>query len=104
MRELDLTQHIIPNDTDILVLDCKTAFNGLTSREKLYAHYLGRASWNGSLICLLQLSPESPGIFLLFQRLFGAENLEELRKKALAGDAGVTTEDFEVSCLFFSYY
>ena len=108
MAELDLSQYTVPNDTDVLLLDCKTAFNGLTTKEKLYAHYLGRASWEGSLICLLQLSPESPGIFLLFQRLFGAESVEDLKKRAVAADIGVTEEEFQVSFVnnvkFLQYY
>lgn len=37
-------------------------FNGLTQREKLYAHYLTRAVWHGSRIILRQTSPEGPGI------------------------------------------
>ena len=49
------SQFILPNDTGICLLDCKTAFSGLTTKEKNYAHYLGQASWYGSLICLYQV-------------------------------------------------
>ncbi|KID94054.1 dipeptidyl peptidase III, partial [Metarhizium majus ARSEF 297] len=38
-------------------------FDGLTHREKLYAHYLARAAWYGSRIILRQTSPEGTGIF-----------------------------------------
>lgn len=49
-------QFILPNDTGICLLECKTAFSGLTKKEKSYSHYLSQASWYGSLICLYQVS------------------------------------------------
>ena len=52
---VDRSQYVLPNDTGICVLDCKTAFEGLTDKEKLYAHYISQAAWHGSLICLLQV-------------------------------------------------
>lgn len=51
----DLSQYTLPNSTDIVFLDCVAAFNGLSKREKLYAHYLSQASWYGGLICLYQV-------------------------------------------------
>lgn len=41
----------------------KDLFDGLTQREKLYAHHLARAAWHGSRIILRQTSPEGTGIF-----------------------------------------
>ena len=52
---MDLSQHIIPINTDFCVLECKQAFDGLTSEEKKYAHYISRASWYGGLIVLHQV-------------------------------------------------
>ena len=51
----DLKQFTLPNDTSICLLNCETAFNGLTDKEKSYAHYISQASWYGSLICLYQV-------------------------------------------------
>ena len=93
---LDNSQYVISRETEINLLDCKTAFSGLTIREKLYSHYLCRASWDGALICLLQTSPESPGIFLLLQCLFHAETIEELKGRALSSQDGPSEDDFEV--------
>lgn len=92
----DFSQYTISREIDINLLDCKTAFSGLTGKEKLYAHYLCRASWEGALICLLQTSPESPGIFLLLQELFHAESVEGLKERALLCENGPSKEEFEV--------
>jgi len=92
----DFSQYIISREIDINLLDCRTAFSGLTEKEKLYAHYLCRASWDGALICLLQTSPESPGIFLLLQELFHAESVQELKERALLSENGPSQEEFEV--------
>uniref|UniRef100_A0A914VSE5 Dipeptidyl peptidase 3 n=1 Tax=Plectus sambesii TaxID=2011161 RepID=A0A914VSE5_9BILA len=75
--------YILPNNTPVCNLDCKDAFTGLTDKEKRYAHYLSRASWNGSLIVYLQTSPESPAIFALLHKLLSAEPIESLKKKAI---------------------
>ena len=93
----DFSQYIISREVDINLLNCGSAFSGLTEKEKLYAHYLCRASWEGSLICLLQTSPESPGIFLLLQNLFHAEPIEKLVERLLRIDNGPSKDEVEVS-------
>lgn len=93
----DFSQYIISREVDINLLNCGSAFSGLTEKEKLYAHYLCRASWEGSLICLLQTSPESPGIFLLLQNLFHAEPMEKLVERLLRIENGPSKDEVEVS-------
>lgn len=93
----DFSQYIISREVDINLLNCGSAFSGLTEKEKLYAHYLCRASWEGSLICLLQTSPESPGIFLLLQNLFHAEPIEKLVERLLRIESGPSKDEVEVS-------
>lgn len=92
----DFSQYIISREVDINLLNCGSAFSGLTEKEKLYAHYLCRASWEGSLICLLQTSPESPGIFLLLQNLFHAEPQEKLVERLLRIENGPSKDEIEV--------
>lgn len=91
------SQYIISREVNINLLNCGSAFSGLTEKEKLYAHYLCRASWEGSLICLLQTSPESPGIFLLLQNLFHAEPMEKLVERLLRIENGPSKDEVEVS-------
>ena len=92
----DISPFLINRDTPISKLCCSEAFQGLADREKRYAHHLGRAGWEGSLICLLQTSPESPAIFLLLQRMFGGQSLSSLKATAL--ECGLTQDEYQV-CL-----
>lgn len=39
------SQYYLPNDIGISALDCREAFRLLSPQEKMYAHYLSRASW-----------------------------------------------------------
>ncbi|KNC52859.1 uncharacterized protein AMSG_12225 [Thecamonas trahens ATCC 50062] len=48
---------------NVLVLECTEAWDGLSEREKAYAHFMSQAAWWGARICLTQCSPEAPLIF-----------------------------------------
>ncbi|XP_038072847.1 dipeptidyl peptidase 3-like [Patiria miniata] len=103
-QNIDRSQFLIPNEVPIVPLECKKAFQELTSEEKKYAHYLARASWSGGLICLFQTSPESPVIYLLLQKLFKTEPVGALKEKAVK--AGLTENEFQAfltyAAAFFS--
>lgn len=60
-----IKDHILPNDVPFVELGCSTAFNLLSGTEKLYAHYLSRASWNGGLIVFLQVGFSLHKYFIL---------------------------------------
>ena len=94
-NELDISPYIIPPDTPISVLDCSKAFDGLTDKEKRYAYHLSKASWEGAIICLYQTSPESPAIFMLFQKLFSGQDMISLREAAIT-KGGLTESEYKV--------
>lgn len=51
-------------------LSIGAAFDGLTDREKLYAHSMARAAWSGTRIILRQVSPEANDIFDFLMQLY----------------------------------
>lgn len=91
-----LDKYMAPLEQPVFVLDCKEAWKSLSDQEKRYAHHMAQgefadiegwlltlrclASWEGSLICLFQTSPESPALFSLLHSFFRSDSLDALRK------------------------
>jgi dipeptidyl-peptidase-3 len=66
-------------------LEAKTFFNQLSKNEKLYAHYMAKASFAGSRIIITQANPRGPEIFDLIQSIFTTKDgkmtdIEQLHK------------------------
>lgn len=102
----DVPRHVestycFPMSQPVVALDAKTAFEGLTEREQLYAHHISRASFAGGLICLLQTSVESPQIYRLIQAVNSVQPVAEFKAAALAVE-GVTREDFQAFLVYCS--
>uniref|UniRef100_A0A7N6FK32 Dipeptidyl peptidase 3 n=1 Tax=Anabas testudineus TaxID=64144 RepID=A0A7N6FK32_ANATE len=94
------SQYYLPNDIGISKLDCVEAFRLLSPQEKMYAHYLSRASWYGGLVVLLQTSPESANIFVLLQRIFRKQNPVQLEQVAV--EAGLSSEEYMAFLVYAS--
>ncbi|XP_046826415.1 dipeptidyl peptidase 3 isoform X1 [Vespa crabro] len=88
----DISLYTLPNNQPVVSLECETAFKSLTLKEKLYAHYLSQAAWNGGLIVQLQTSQESPLIFALLHKIFLSESISDLKKTVL--EAGISENEF----------
>ncbi|KAF0305199.1 Dipeptidyl peptidase 3 [Amphibalanus amphitrite] len=95
------SKYILPNNQPFSRLDCDVAFGGLTSKQKLYAHHIAQASWKGSLIVLLQTSPESPLAFVLLHRVFRQQTCDELKAVALE-KCGFTEDDWKAFLVYSS--
>lgn len=78
-----MSDYIFPLNTPFLMLECEDSFGLLSNEEKLYAHYLSKASWMGSLIISLQTSVESPLIFSMLLKIFMLQSVENLEETAL---------------------
>ncbi|KAI6040659.1 peptidase family M49-domain-containing protein [Pisolithus marmoratus] len=70
------------------------AFDQLTSREKLYAHYIGQASWAGARVVQGQWTAQAQTLYDLLVLTFGANGkLADL--EALKQRSGVSEQDFD---------
>ncbi|XP_063059784.1 dipeptidyl peptidase 3 [Engraulis encrasicolus] len=92
------SQYYLPNNIRISKLDCKEAYELLSPKEKLYAHYLSRAAWYGGLVVLVQTSPESPAIYALLQKLFRKQTPAELER--VATEAGLSSEEYQALLVY----
>ncbi|KAG1782483.1 peptidase family M49-domain-containing protein [Suillus placidus] len=70
------------------------SFSQLTPREKLYAHYVGQASWAGARIIQEQWTPQALRLYDLLILTFSSNGkLADL--DALSQESGISHEEFE---------
>ena len=74
--------HTIRLNAPVRVKKFSDGFEDLSRQEKLYAYHFVRASWEGALTCLHQVSYESPVIFCLAQFYFSGQSVDALRAAA----------------------
>jgi len=100
-EKVDVNDFIIPNNAPVVQLECRTAFENLSNKEKCYAHHLSKASWYGGLIVLVQTSVESAQLFSLLHQVYHQEPIEDLKKIALE-KCGLTEDEFTAILVFTS--
>lgn len=71
-----------------LQIDCAHAWENLTAREKLYAHFLSAASWAGAPVAAHQCSRESATLLWLVQRCFRGPRAVSGVVAAVAAEVG----------------
>jgi len=101
MSEVDMNYFILPNEQPVVPLECRTAFENLSNKEKCYAHHLSKASWYGGLIVLLQTSVESAQLFSLLHQIYRHEPIEDLKVMALE-KCGLTEDEFTAILVYTS--
>lgn len=93
-NQYDKKHFILPLDQPVVAFEAAQAFTALSVQQRLYAYHLSQACWTGSLIALVQTSPEAPALFVLLHKLFSAISPSKLRAAAQAAfipDDDVTT-------------
>jgi len=78
-------------------LEIRKHFDGLTDKQKAYAHYISRASWLGTRIVLRQVSVEAETIYNLILALFPSSEAITVLKTS----SGVSEQEF-TDCLQYS--
>ncbi len=92
MNSSDAALYTVPDSVPVCSLDVRDAFNGLTPKERAYAHSIAMASWAGGFISLIQVSPEAPRIFAGLTELFSFCDAAALQAHCRA--AGIDDQHF----------
>jgi dipeptidyl-peptidase-3 len=95
-------QYLCDLSPPICSLAIAAPFAGLTEREKMYAHHMSRACWNGSRIIMAQTTVEAESIFDFIMTLFShpletgstAKSITMINLVDLKVKSGVSEEDF----------
>jgi len=92
MNPSDAALYTVPDSVPVCSLDVLEAFNGLTPKERAYAHNIAMASWAGGFISLIQVSPEAPRIFACLTEMFVSCDAATLQSNCTA--AGISDAHF----------
>lgn len=65
-----MENYYVPENLNVVRIDCKDAFNGLSENDKRYAYWFYKASWAGINTVAEQVSSESKDILTLVKKLF----------------------------------
>ncbi|KAI0447916.1 peptidase family M49 [Xylaria telfairii] len=97
MDAQDLKHYLADAPPSVVRLEIEKHFDPLTDKQKRYAHFISRASFEGSRVVLRQISPESEPIFDFILALHKSSGGDW---KGLQSKAGVSDDDLTH---FFNY-
>lgn len=92
MDAQELKQYLADAPPSVVKLEIEKHFDALTDRQKRYAHFVSRASFQGTRIVARQISPESEPIF---DFILALHKSSEGDWKALQAKAGISDEDLD---------
>lgn len=94
--------HITPKAVPYYALNVREPFKELSTKQRLYAHYMLQASWAGFSVCAKQVSPESHSIINSLFELFSSQpSVQAFRE--MVKQHGVATYDEEEFDAFLDY-
>ncbi|TFL07582.1 aflatoxin-detoxifizyme [Pterulicium gracile] len=77
-------------------LEVSNSFQQLSPKEKLYAHYVGQASWSGARIIQQQATPDAEALYDLLILVFSQQSKHELADlDQLKSSSQISDEQFE---------
>ena len=79
----DKALYVVTPEAPVSKLECEEAFNLVSDRERMYAYYMARASYQGALCGYFQRSFEAPALFYLLINVFKSDTMENLHQFAL---------------------
>ncbi|GAA6061288.1 hypothetical protein JCM10212_004694 [Sporobolomyces blumeae] len=90
---VDQERYLADRDPPVCSLNIKDSFQGLTNQEKLYSHYMSKASWAGGRIIMRQTTASSELLHDLIVETFASSddpnqlaNLDEIKQKSQVSD------------------
>ncbi|KAI2629742.1 putative dipeptidylpeptidase III [Hypoxylon sp. NC1633] len=92
MDAQELKQYLADAPPSVVRLEIEKHFGALTDQQKRYAHFISRASFEGTRIVARQVSPESEPIFDLILALYENSGGDW---KALQAKAGISDEELD---------
>ncbi|KAI0135515.1 putative dipeptidylpeptidase III [Daldinia grandis] len=92
MDAQELQQYLADAPPSVVRLEIEKHFDALTDRQKRYAHFASRASFQGTRIVARQISPESEPIYDFILALHKSSGGDW---KALQAKAGITDGDLD---------
>ncbi|ORX57056.1 dipeptidyl peptidase III [Hesseltinella vesiculosa] len=93
--QTNASRYLADAKTPFSLLEAKPYFDTLSNTEKLYAHHMSRAAFNGARITLIQTNPEANAIYDLIMNLFSTQAGDLVSSQSLQEKSGVSAEAFD---------